>query len=99
LPRSSSPALPIAVGQAAIVEGLDFSVPSILGRGELELIVESVRPGNLEVRFTEVDGQRYAVHAHLETPSGHLETEPLVIVGGLQRTVIRLHPDEPRTLH
>jgi len=69
------------------------------------VIVESDRPGTLEVCMSEItdgpqtssrraarnggpqifpvmDGQRYSVHAHLETSTGHLETEPLVIVGG-----------------
>lgn len=46
-----------------------------------------------------VDGQRYQVHAHLEYPGGHLESEPVVFTATTQRTVVTLRPNAPRTFH
>jgi hypothetical protein len=56
------------------------------------------RPGT-PVRFPVVDGQRYQVHAHLEFPGGHFESEPFVFTATTGKTVVRLRPDAPRTLH
>ena len=50
-------------------------------------------------RFPVVDGQRYEVHAHLEFPDGHLESEPFVFTATAGKTVVTLHPDAPRRLH
>lgn len=50
-------------------------------------------------RFPVVDGERYQVHAHLEFPGGHLESEPFVFAATAATTVVRLRPDAPRTLH
>ena len=45
------------------------------------------------------DGQRYQIHAHLEYPGGHLESEPFVFTATTGKTVVTLRPDAPRTLH
>ena len=46
-----------------------------------------------------VDGQRYQVHAHLEFPGGHFESEPYVFTATTGTTIVTLRPDSPRTLH
>lgn len=50
-------------------------------------------------RMPVVDGQRYEVHAHLEFPGGHLESEPFVFTATSGKTVVTLRPDAPRVLH
>lgn len=56
------------------------------------------RPG-VPLRRPVVDGQRYEIHAHVEFPGGHLESEPFVFTATTVKTVVRLRPDAPRTLH
>ncbi len=46
-----------------------------------------------------VDGQRYQIHAHLEFPGGHLESEPFIFTATTGKTVVTLRPDAPRDLH
>lgn len=57
-----------------------------------------VRSGE-SVRRPVVDGQRYQVHAHVEYPGGHVESEPIVFKGARGRAVLTLRPDAPRNLH
>jgi hypothetical protein len=103
-------------------DGFDFSIPVILSKGDLEVIVDNDRAGRLSVCFVEledrvsrwasydvraglprhfrvVDGQRYQVHAHLEFPGGHLESESFVFTASTGKTAVRLRPDAPRALH
>ena len=112
--------MPIVVARGVRSAGFDFSIATVLGKGELEVIVENDRPGQLRFCFMQlkdlggsswsveagvphrvpvVDGQRYQVHAHLEFPGGHLESEPYIFTATTQKTVVRLSPDAPRTLH
>jgi hypothetical protein len=56
------------------------------------------QPG-VPVRLPVVEGQRYEIHAHLEFPGGHLESEPFVFTATTGKTVVSLRPDAPRTLH
>jgi hypothetical protein len=117
-----SAAMPIIVEHGRANDGLDFSVPRILPKGELEVIVENDRPGPLTLCFVEledlvrghsshtvrasvpqrmpvVDGQRYEVHVHLQLPGGHLESSPYIFTATTGKTVVRLQPEAPRTLH
>jgi hypothetical protein len=55
-------------------------------------------PG-VPVRWPVVEGQRYEVHAHLEFPGGHLESEPVIVSATTGKTVLELQLDAPRELH
>jgi hypothetical protein len=115
-------AVPVVVGRGVASDGLDFSIPMILPKGDLEVIIETEYAGKLTLcylqlddlfarrsshtppigvphRLRVVDGQRYEVHVHLEFPGGHLESEPFVFTATTGRTVVKLRPDSPRTLH
>lgn len=114
--------MPILVEPGHAGGAFDFSIPMLLSKGELEVIVDSDYAGELKLCFIQledifsrwssynaqrgiplrvpvVDGQRYQVHAHLTFPGGHLESEPLVFTASTEKTVLRLRPDAPRTLH
>jgi len=70
---------------------------------ELEDLVDGssiyeVRP-NTPLRLPVVEALRYQVHAQLEFPGGHLESEPVVFTATTGRTVVKLQPDAPRRLH
>lgn len=114
-------AIPVVVERGRAGEEHDFSVPMILAKGEVEVVVESGYAGELKFCFQQldariswssfrlragvplrmpiVDGQQYQVHAHLEFPGGHLESEPFVFTGTTGKTVVKLRPDAPRSLH
>jgi hypothetical protein len=123
-PGTTDPAsaVPIVVERGRVTDGLDFSVPMVLPKGELEVIVQSEYAGVLKICFVPledrfkrrtsetvqmgapyrrpvVDGQRYQVHAHLEFPGGHFESEPYVFTATTGTTIVTLRPDSPRTLH
>ena len=114
-------AIPVVVARGRAGEEYDFSVPMILAKGEVEIVVESEYAGKLKLCYRQldaqissssfgwqvgvplrrpvVDGQQYEVHAHLEFPGGHLETEPFIFTATTGKTVVRLRPDAPRNLH
>ena len=114
--------MPIIVGEGYPTDNLDFSVPTILLKGELEVSVETDAAGVLTVCFSQleeqaktrstdrvqagqpfrhpvVEGQRYQVHAHLDFPGGHLESEPYEFTATVGTTFVTLRPDTPRDLH
>lgn len=115
-------AVPVVVQHGRPSEGFDFSIATILPKGELEFAVDTDHGGQLKFCFVQledlfsrwssdtvkrgvvyrravVDGQRYQVHAHLEFPGGHLESEPYVFTATTGKTVVTLRPDAPRELH
>jgi hypothetical protein len=114
-------AIPVIVERGRVTEGHDFSIPMLLEKGEVEVVVESGHAGELTMcyrqlpqrssqsryrmragvalRMPVVDGQQYEVHAHLDFPGGHLESEPFIVTGTTGKTIVKLRPDAPRNLH
>lgn len=115
-------AVPVIIEQGRASQVFDFSVPTILAKGELAYVVETAYRGALKFCFVQledlfsrwssydvkpgvkyrlpvVDGQRYQVHAHLNFPGGHLESEPFVFTATTGETLVTLRPDAPRDLH
>ena len=116
-------ALPVVVERGRDSGWFDFSIPMILDKSNLEVLIETDHDGELSLCFVQLDdafaarrsswsmqagvprtmpvvqGQRYEVHAHLEFPGGHLESEPYVFTAADQTTVVTLRPDSRRILH
>jgi hypothetical protein len=50
-------------------------------------------------RLDVLEGSRYEIHAHRETPGGTLTSAPVVFTGATGQATIELQPDRPRHLH
>ena len=51
------------------------------------------------IRVDVLEGVRYQIHAHRETPNGTLTSAPAIFTGATGQATIELQPDRPRHLH